>query len=256
MGVHPSEDSEIRHPPSSLHPFSPRDGPSHGKVGEEDPAHSPQLKGQSAKPASLGGLPHWGERWVATPPYSVHGNTEGRSRSETPGSLLEREVGLKRMNWLGVCKLCFFLASQRLLKDPEFPQASKFWEGWNVRMGERGVCVCGGRWRVISSTLYFFPGFRRINQTSDFFFFLRFPLDRGIGGGREWRECLFRTQIKLLEEVFIPADLLPPRSCPPPPPWLGNQPQNGKLLRKKNIFRVCSLSRKPQREIGERNRSK
>ena len=183
MGVHPSEDSEIRHPPSSLHPFSPRDGPSRGKVGEEDPAHSPQLKGQSAKPASLGGLPHWGERWVATPPYSVHGNTEGRSRSETPGSLLEREVGLKRMNWLGVCKLCFFLASQRLFKDPEFPQASKFWEGWNVRMGERGVCVCGGRWRVISSTLYFFPGFRRINQTSDFFFFCVFLWIVGLGGG-------------------------------------------------------------------------
>lgn len=36
-------------------------------------------------------LPHWGVRWVVTPPYSVRGNAEGESSSETPGSLLERE---------------------------------------------------------------------------------------------------------------------------------------------------------------------
>lgn len=72
-----------------------QEGPSRGRAREEDPAHSPSC---SAKPASLGGLPHWGERWVVTPPYSVHGNAEGESRLETPESLLEREVGLQRMN--------------------------------------------------------------------------------------------------------------------------------------------------------------
>lgn len=57
------------------------------------PSPLPQLllKGQSAKPASLGGFPHWGERWVVTPPYSVHGNAEGESRLEAPESLLTRE---------------------------------------------------------------------------------------------------------------------------------------------------------------------
>lgn len=67
---------------------------------------------------------------------------------------------------------------------------------------------------MISSTLYFFPGFRRINQTSDFFF-LRFPLDRGIGGGggnggsayfapklSSWKKYLFQP-------TSLPAPALP-----------------------------------------------
>lgn len=85
---------------------------------------------------------------------------------------------------------------------------------------------------------------------------LRFPLDRGmcmLGGGLGGRrDCLFRTQIKLLEEVFFPADLLPPRSCPPPPPWLGNRPQNGKLLRKKIFSASVPFLESPKERWGEK----
>lgn len=161
MGVHPSEDSKIRHPPSSLHPFSSREGPSRGKVGEEDPAHCPPPPAVAERPERKASI----TRWFATLGRAVgghrtrlgpwkHGGTvplgDTRIVARKRGRLAENELTLG-------CKLCFFLASQCLLKDSEFPHASKFWEGWGVGMGERGVC--GERRKMISSTFYFFPGF-------------------------------------------------------------------------------------------------
>lgn len=98
----------------------------------------------------------------------------------------------------------------------------------------------------MSSTLYSSLGSEEpSNQTSDPFAFSSGSWDGWGNGGTAFFSPKLSSRNKYL---FQPT---PIRSCSPPPPRLGNQPQNGKLLRKKNIFRVCSLSRKPQREMGK-----
>lgn len=48
-----------------------------------------------------------------------------------------------------------------------------------------------------------------------------------VGVGK-WKDCLFHTQIELLEKAVHCPHLLLPSS---PPPWLGNQTLNGKLAK-------------------------
>lgn len=78
---------------------------------------------------------------------------------------------------------------------------------------------------------------------------LRFPLDPGTGGGNG-RTAFFSPKLSSWNKyLFQPTPIC--SSSPPPSPLAWEPAAEWKTVAEKNIFRVCSLSRKPQREMGK-----
>lgn len=139
------------------------------------------------------------------------------------------------MNCLGICKL----SSQWLLKVPEFPLPGIF-----LATGFGGVCVRVHRFvKYCISCLDSDLRNHIIRQVTSPFPSFCHSWAMGVGA----LGCLFHTQIELLRKAFLPSPA-PPSSVPalPHPLGLGMRLQVENCC--KNIFRVCSLSRKPQRE--------
>lgn len=105
--------------------------------------------------------------------------------------------------------------------------------------------------RMISSTILFLPWVLK-NHIIKQVISLRFPLDRGMGEGNggtayfapklsSWNKYLFQPN---------PHPTEPRALLPSPSPLVWEPAAEWKTVAEKNIFRVCSLSRKPQREPG------
>lgn len=83
------------------------------------------------------------------------------------------------------------------------------------------------------------------NQTSDSFAFSSGSRDGWGNGGTAFFSPKLRSWNKYL---FLPTPIC---SGSPPPPLAWEPAAEWKTVAEKNIFRVCSLSRKPQREMGK-----
>lgn len=151
---------------------------------------------------------------------------------------------------LGENELTRDLQTFFLLKLPEFPLPGIF-------LATGFGCVCVRVHRFVKYCISCLDSDLRnhiIRQVTSFPF-PSFCHSWAMGvGALGW---LFHTQIELFEKAFLPSPALPSVPALPLPLGLGMRLQVENCC--KNIFRVCSLSRKPQRErwgLGEKRSKK